>query len=264
MLTITLTSDFGLQSHHLASVKGKILSQLGAVNLIDISNSIEPYNLQQAAYIFKNAYQHFPPDSYHFLLCDLHANNSRKLIYVYENRQHIFCTDNGLLTLLFDDKAIQIFRLDEVLVEKNQMNIVDAFISQVALIRNGIRSGLIPVNVNEIMVKHTSQAIHTEKYLDAQVLYIDNFGNVVLNVTKSEFDDVRNGRGFKIFFMKNEEISTLSESYSDVEEGRKLCLFNSTGNLEIAVNKGSAASLFGFKEKSDKALFYNSVKIFFE
>jgi S-adenosyl-L-methionine hydrolase (adenosine-forming) len=37
----------------------------------------------------------------------------------------------------------------------------------------------------------------------------------------------------------------LHTSYSDVQEGERLALFGSTGYLEIAMNKGKAASLLG-------------------
>jgi S-adenosylmethionine hydrolase len=60
-----------------------------------------------------------------------------------------------------------------------------------------------------------------------------------------------------------------------VEEGDKLALFNSAGHLEIAINKGNAAGLFGLRGFNEKQagvlnqqkniqLFYQSIKIFFD
>jgi S-adenosylmethionine hydrolase len=63
--------------------------------------------------------------------------------------------------------------------------------------------------------------------------------------------------------MRDEEINAISTHYNDVPEGEKLCLFNTANYLEIAVNKGNAARLFGFQEMTDRSLFYNSVKLFF-
>jgi S-adenosylmethionine hydrolase len=64
--------------------------------------------------------------------------------------------------------------------------------------------------------------------------------------------------------MRYAEINTISEHYNDVPEGDNLCLFNSADFLELAVNHGNAARLFGFKESNDQSLFYNTIKIFFE
>ena len=71
-------------------------------------------------------------------------------------------------------------------------------------------------------------------------------------------------------------IDKISETYADVNEGEKLALFNAAGYLEIAINKGNAAGLFGlqgFSEKqqlyspqqfNNKNLFYQTVKVFFQ
>ena len=97
----------------------------------------------------------------------------------------------------------------------------------------------------------------------------DNFENIVVNITKEQFETQRRGRSFRITFKRDEEISSISETYADVPEGEKLALFNSGGYLEIAINKGNAAGLFGlqgFTEQSQNLqnrLFYQTVKIFF-
>jgi len=124
--------------------------------------------------------------------------------------------------------------------------------------------GMEIVSVDEIQIKHTALASYNNDTLEAHVLYIDHFGNVVLNVTRHQFEDARRGRKFTILFMRYAEINTISEHYNDVPEGDNLCLFNSADFLELAVNHGNAARLFGFKENNDQRLFYNTIKIFFE
>jgi len=95
MPLITLTSDFGIQNHALASVKGRILSGFPDASIIDITHTINGFNLQQTAYVFRQAYRHFPQGSFHFILSELYAHPSRQLLYAFEHGQHIFCADNG-------------------------------------------------------------------------------------------------------------------------------------------------------------------------
>jgi len=93
----------------------------------------------------------------------------------------------------------------------------------------------------------------------------------VWKITKEEFEKQGNGRSFKIVFTR-EVIETLSENYSSVNEGELLAWFNSAGYLEIAMNGGKMAGLFGLQGFSEKqhnnALqnkwFYQTVRIFFE
>jgi hypothetical protein len=92
----------------------------------------------------------------------------------------------------------------------------------------------------------------------------------VVNITREQFEEQRKGRSFRIVFKRNEIIDRISQTYADVAEGEKLALFNSAGYLEIAINKGNAAGLFGlqgFSEQSQSQqnrLFYQTARILFE
>ncbi len=113
-------------------------------------------------------------------------------------------------------------------------------------------------------------------WIEGQIIFIDNFENVIVNITKEEFEEQRKGRSFKIVFKRDEVIDKISETYADVAEGEKLALFNSAGYLEIAINKGNAAGLFGLQGFSEKQqqyaqqqfnnnrLFYQTVKVYFQ
>ena len=91
---------------------------------------------------------------------------------------------------------------------------------------------------------------------------------MIVNITKNQFEENRKGRGFKIVFRGDETIDQLSESYADVAEGEKLAFFNSAGYLEIAINKGNAAGLFGLKGFSERSrqsqLAYQTVRVYFQ
>jgi S-adenosylmethionine hydrolase len=109
--------------------------------------------------------------------------------------------------------------------------------------------------------------------MEGQIIFIDNFENVIVNITKEQFEAQRANRAFRIETRRHDHhIETLSETYADVPEGEKLALFNSAGYLEIAINKGNAAGLLfglmGYKEEPanpylQNRLFYNVVKIYF-
>ncbi|HTQ28221.1 MAG TPA: SAM hydroxide adenosyltransferase, partial [Puia sp.] len=107
-----------------------------------------------------------------------------------------------------------------------------------------------------------------DQWMEGQIIFIDNFENVIVNITHEAFEEQRRGRSFRIVFKRDEVIDHLSETYADVQEGEKLALFNAAGYLEIAINKGNAAGLFGlqgFTERSQQSrLFYQTVRVYFE
>ena len=109
--------------------------------------------------------------------------------------------------------------------------------------------------------------------MEGQIIFIDNFENVIVNITQEQFEAQRANRRFRIETRRNDHIEIISKTYADVPEGEKLALFNAAGYLEIAINKGNAAGLLfglmGYKEEPANAylqnrLFYNKVKIYFE
>jgi S-adenosylmethionine hydrolase len=113
-----------------------------------------------------------------------------------------------------------------------------------------------------------------ENWIEGQIIFIDNFENVIVNITQEQFERQRKGRRFKIVFKRDETIERISGSYADVPQGEKLALFNSAGYMEIAINKGNAAGLFGLRGYSangstasvmmQNRLFYETVKVYFE
>ena len=56
MSIITFMSDFGLRDGYVGSVKGTILSKNPQVSLIDITHEIEPFQMDEAAYIILTYY----------------------------------------------------------------------------------------------------------------------------------------------------------------------------------------------------------------
>ena len=119
--------------------------------------------------------------------------------------------------------------------------------------------------------KNALKPLLGENWIEGQIIFIDNFENVVVNITREQFEEQRKGRSFRIVFKRDEMIERISESFADVTEGEKLALFNSAGYLEIAVNKGNAAGLFGLQGYLEQAqnpylqnrLFYQTVRIYF-
>ncbi|HEA29349.1 MAG TPA: hypothetical protein ENH91_05035, partial [Leeuwenhoekiella sp.] len=97
--------------------------------------------------------------------------------------------------------------------------------------------------------------------IKGNVIYVDNYGNVITNITRKLFESVAKGRAFKITartatFTKiynrySEAINFTVEKDKRDEDGKKLALFNSSGYLELAIYKsnpstvGSASTLFG-------------------
>lgn len=258
---ITLLSDFGFKDNFLAVAKAILLEQLPDVRMIDINHEVEPFHLLQCSYQWVSAYERFPANTIHLSLFDIMQQRPATLLVAAVGNQYFISSDNGLLPLSFKGRDMQ------VKVAGHGVATYSEWIAMAA----GVIQQLQQQNFDLSLFEDASptvfpmqlQPVVKEHYVECQVIHIDRYENVVLNITRSEFDELRKGRKFRISFMRNESVSKISVHYSDVAQGEKLCLFNSAGFLEIAINRGNAASLLGFRLHNDTQLIYQHIKIEF-
>jgi S-adenosylmethionine hydrolase len=260
---ITLLSDFGLQDASVASAKGMLMQQVPGNTIIDISHLVEPFHLQQAAYLLLAAYRHFPKGTCHVLLLDIFSEKSPRLVLCEKNGHYFLAPDNGVLSLAFGTRIEQVWQCFELVtpgIFGDWLNETGKIIGQLQT-QTPQALGLTPCTLKN--APNSWQPKIDEHIIECHVIHIDRYENVVVNVTKEQFETHRQDRPFRIEFMRDEEISQLSTHVYNVHDGMKLCRFNATGFLEIAINRGGAASLFGFKLSREKHLIYNSIKIYF-
>ncbi len=244
MAIITLTTDLGLRDHYVAVLKGSILSKSPLSTLVDISHEIAPFDIQQASFVIKNAWHYFPQKTIHIV--NVHAENKASLKCVaIAYKQHFFIgLDNGLFSLIFEDypdKIIELARSSEAAFYLAK----DVLAEAASALANGTEIQMLGKLLSSIETKTFLRPPDNEFIMKGNVVYVDRFGNAMINITKDRFEKIRAGRDFSINFKKNDEFHEISNTYSDVPEGEKLCLFNSAGYLEIAIHKGNASELLG-------------------
>ncbi len=273
MPLITLTSDIGLQDYLVGAVKGQLFQVNPDFRITDITHQLPPFNYPQAAYVCRNAIKNFPAFTYHIVLVNLFERKPENLLLAFHNNQYILCADNGLLTMITEGKPEMVIGLpvDKKQI-KNTLYCMQIFGRAIHAVAEGKRLQDIGEPDISIMEKNHLRPFLTPDSIEGQIMFIDNFENVIINITKEEFEQQRASRNFRIEFRRNEHIEHISETYADAPEGEKLALFNSAGYLEIAINKGNAAGLLlglhGYKEEPNNAylqnrLFYETVKIYF-
>lgn len=275
MPLLTLTSDIGSQDFLVGAVKARLLSINPDFKLVDISHSIAPFNFPQAAYVCRSAIKNFPEYTYHIILVNLFDKKPEQLLLAFHQNQYFFCADNGLLTMILEEKPELVMGI--ALPPNpaiNTLHCVEAMGNAIDQLVKGAPLHQIGIPDVSYMEKHPLRPLTGEDWMDGQIIFIDNFENVVVNITYDEFEKHRKGRRFKITFKRDEVIDRISNSYADVPEGEKLALFNSAGYLEIAINKGNAAGLLGLKGYSEKnsqskqmmqaRFFYQMVRVNFD
>lgn len=243
---ITLTTDLGHKDFYQAALKGSILSLYPAVKLVDISHTIEPYNIQQAAFTLKNAYTFFPPKTVHLVGIDSVYNVRTRYVAIRYKQYYFVGADNGIFSLIFEDEPDEVVELNLVQDLKFlHFPLTDILSKAASALAKGGKLTDIGDPIDTIDSRTVIQPIVNESSIKGSVIYIDSFQNAITNIDKDLFTRVQANRSFTVNFRRNETIKNLSWHYNEVPEGEKLCLFGITNHLEIAINKGKASSLLG-------------------
>lgn len=249
---ITLTSDFGTRDAYVAAMKGTIAGMLPDCRLIDITHDIAPQDVMEAAFVLKQAAPYFPPDTVHLVVVDPGVGTLRRAVAVRSSEQVFVGPDNGLFALVVDGQA-------DVIVELNNPTFWrvpepsatfhgrDIFAPVAAHLASGVAMDQVGTRVDELKSLHWALPIVDQQGFQGWIVHIDHYGNCITNVSAPDFEELRRGRGMKCI-TGSLILRDLTTTYGAVETGEPLLLENSAGLLEIAVNGGSAAELFGIRK----------------
>jgi len=243
MPIVTLTSDFGLTDYYVAMIKGALLSQNQNLNIVDISHNVKTYDIVQGAFVLKNAYSSFPKETVHILSINNYYNKKNCFLAVRYDYHYFIGPDNGVFSLLFDKKPEDVYELEYD--DTSDFPLKSIFSKAAGHISNGLPFNEIGIKVDEIEERISFQPVINKTQIRGAVIHIDHYENVIVNITKDLFDQVRDKRKFSIFFKRFDPIQKISKNYSDVAIGKRLCFFNSAGCHEIAINTGKASSMLG-------------------
>ena len=238
MSLITLTSDLGTKDNYVALVKASLLSLVEGATIIDISHDIEKFSLTNAAYIFGNAYTQFPLGTTHLVGIKSHQT-AKRLLYAEIENQKIICLDNGFITLLKNYEKASIYSFEGKEFEPKLFFLKDAMAKALQAIQK--KQEVIKPCQDYVQLMQFQPTV-TPTSIIGKCIHIDDFGNVVTNITKDFFETERNGRKFTIN-LPGTEIDEIVSDYDDVSLHSALAMFNSFGYLEIALNQERASKL---------------------
>ena len=247
MAVITLTSDWGTKDPYAGAVKGTILRQMPEAVIVDITHDIPAFDLIQAAFIIRNFYRNFPEGSIHLLAINTEASIRHPHTLVKYKGHYFIGADNGIFSLIFDEKPELIIDLD-VIQDSDYFTFPtrDVFVKVACHIAQGKPVEKLGHVKKEILEKISFRPVIQGNLIKGQVIYIDNYENAFTNISESLFTQATKGKKFTITFRSpNYRITEISKSYQDVPAGEMLALFSSSGYLQIAMNRGKASSLLG-------------------
>lgn len=258
---ITFTTDFGVTEHYVGAMKGVIYSIHPTAHIVDITNSVQSFDILDGALAISQAYSYFPKDTIHVVVVDPGVGGPRRPIIAAAGQYQFVAPDNGVLSLVYEREeriGVRHITSEHYFHQpvSNTFHGRDIFAPVAAYLSKGVDAAKFGEEISDF----TRFAAPRAKPLSATswkgvVLKTDKFGNLITNITPRDVPQLFDGPAapFKITVGKA-EVTKLQSSYTAGTQGELFAILGSAGFLEISANKAAASRLAAADKGSEVTL----------
>ena len=253
---IGFMTDFDLKDDAVAICKAVMDNVAPGVRILDITHTVEPYNVAEAARFLAGTAPYLPKDAVFVVVVDPGVGSTRKAIIARSSRgQYFVLPDNGLLTLVQDEDGLtgarQITNPAWMIGARTSSTFHgrDIFSPAAAHLARGDNweDAGPAVEVSKLVRLDLHDAKLTEKGVEAQAIGTDGpYGNLILNLPSDTFAKLGYGLGETVPMTLNGKPFAFKfvRTFSDVPEGQTLLYVDSRGRLSLGINKGNFADSY--------------------
>lgn len=245
-MLISLTTDFGTRDGYVGAMKGVILKRNPHARLIDITHDIPPQDVVAGAMTLACSHRHFPDGTIHVVVVDPGVGTKRKPIIAKSARFLWVLPDNGLLTLVDRQDPVEAaYEISAPLFRRHEVSSTfhgrDIFAPAAAQLSLGCLAEAAGPRLDDWVRLDIEEPKIKDGVVHGDVMHVDVFGNLITNIPAGMIGAVAGSR----VVLGKHGIGAVQKTYGAVAEGTALALMGSGGFLEISINGGNAAEVFG-------------------
>lgn len=258
---ITLTTDWSTRDFFVGRVKGWLMSHIPEVRIVDITHSVNVFDLNCAIFVVKNGCLEFPPGTIHIIDVDTGNGEAADYVVVEYKQQYFLCADNGLPSAVFGKDYTSAYKLRTHEGYANTFVAYDLYCRVAEKIASGESIDSLGVLKESLLERVPLGYSTTKDGLLLYVSYIDSYGNAYLSITRNEFEQIAAGRKFEFQFReyRASEISLYYQPLSpnQAHKANMLIVESTTGHLQLALPKMSAEQLLGIRVQASVTVVFS-------
>jgi putative phosphoesterase len=261
---LTLLTDFGITDHFTGVMKGVILKIAPHAKLVDISHTVEPQNILQAARLLAEAVPFFPPGTVHLAVVDPGVGTDRRSLAARVGDHFFVAPDNGLLTLVIQKAEAQGDDIEVVALNQpkywlpspsHSFHGRDIFAPAAAHLVNGLPIEKLGDLIKDPILLEPSPPQRTASGWQGEVVMVDTFGNLSTNLTAEHLLGSLESTTIEI---QGHTIRGLNQTFGKAAPGTLIATIDSSGALAIAAVNGSAQQALDATVGTPVILSFNS------
>jgi S-adenosylmethionine hydrolase len=248
---VTFLSDYGLSDHLVGVCKGVIARIAPQVRIIDVCHEVTAQDVRIGAAMFAEAMPYLPQHSIHLALVDpARATSARPVALRCGDGSVFVCPDNGISSLAWPvvggvSEARELTNAD--LWDPNPSPSFrgrDIFAPVAGHLANGLPFAALGDEIDPAgldAIGETVPSVHGD-HVHGCVRMVDHFGNLALNVRRSDLEAAGIAIGDMIELRCGGKVMEVPFTlvYGDVQAGRTVVCEDAFRAITVAVNSGRA------------------------
>ena len=254
---VTFLSDFGLQDDFVGTCHGVIKRIAPDAKVIDITHGIEPQAVLQGALVLANTLPYMP-EGVHLAVVDPGVGGDRRGLALRDRGGRIYVgPDNGLLVPAADmlggiDSAWELMNSGYMLKPVSRtFHGRDVFSPAAAHLASGVDPAELgpAVESSSLVRLELPKPEIGEKMIRATVLYVDRFGNVQLNLSRTDVESagILPGRRIELDLGVDRYYATAARAFADARAGDIILYEDAYENIAVAITGGNAAEMLSVR-----------------
>lgn len=251
---VAFLTDFGADSHYVGQMKGRVLEKSPGAQLVDITHSISPQDISEAAFVLRDCIEAFPSKTIFVGVVDPGVGSQRRIVSVSANNQWFVMPDNGLITEVQRSFGVgQVFDIDQSKFDATATfhgRDIMAPLAGMLASDEDLRRWGIPIDPDDLMQlpvpvptsKNSGKDPEALVSIEGRVVYVDRFGNLITDI---RLDSNKGDFSAAQVKLDDSTIGGICRTYYDRRVGELTALIGSHGRLEIAVRNGNASKATG-------------------
>jgi S-adenosyl-L-methionine hydrolase (adenosine-forming) len=223
------------------------------VEIIDITHGIRPQDVSSGAAVLAQAVP-FMPDAVHLAVVDPGVGTARPAVVIGTAKgSPLIGPDNGLLWLAAEELggATAAHRIENVSLfldpPSRTFHGRDIFAPVAARLASGLSLEEVgpEVPLDALQKLSVPQPRVHDGHAHAQIVHVDHFGNLQLNVDRGDLEAMGAvlGDSVELRLGGRSKIAPWATTFSEVPPGGLMVLEDSHRHIEIAINQGNAEKL---------------------
>lgn len=250
---VALLTDFGARDFYAGAVRGAVLAACPDATVVDVTHEVPPHDVAEGAWTLLGALAAFPAGAVFVAVVDPEVGTGQRAIAAEAGGYRLVGPDNGVLGLVLSEyRDARVHHVTSRGLFRHEVSDTfhgrDVYAPVAGRLAAGADLAEVGPPISDPVLRELPVPRQEDGAWEAEVVHVDRFGNLLSSFGRRDLDAILAGVGgdtTELVALVGGVVMPVVRTYAEVSAGEPCALVGSSGRLEVAVSRGSAAAVLG-------------------